>query len=180
MHAEGPVFIVGVNGSGITMLADSLGKHPDLFMFPRETRVLPYLAQQFFDGELASLAQRRSLAEALVRSKAFYRSNGDRMVDLDTVDLAACHDFPSAVGAGSRSRVGRYGAGRNPSNWAVHRGRPWGAVGTLKFPMRRCRAPRKAGCSVSASLSTCLTPRQSCSRPCVTWTTPPARLLRDG
>lgn len=26
-----PVFIVGMNGSGTTMLADSLGKHPDLY-----------------------------------------------------------------------------------------------------------------------------------------------------
>ena len=38
-----PVFIVGMNGSGTTMLADSLGKHPDLYMFPNEAKVLPFL-----------------------------------------------------------------------------------------------------------------------------------------
>ncbi|MDP1558113.1 MAG: hypothetical protein Q8K59_01495 [Nitrosomonas sp.] len=34
-----PVFIVGMNGSGTTMLADSLGKYPDLYMFPLEAKV---------------------------------------------------------------------------------------------------------------------------------------------
>jgi hypothetical protein len=38
-----PVFIVGMNGSGTTMLADSLGKHPEIYVFRGETRLLPYL-----------------------------------------------------------------------------------------------------------------------------------------
>lgn len=42
----GPVFVVGMNGSGTTMLVDSLGHHPDLYGFPRETRVLPSLLQE--------------------------------------------------------------------------------------------------------------------------------------
>jgi len=36
-----PVFIVGMNGSGTTMLLDCLGRHPMLYGFPRETRTLP-------------------------------------------------------------------------------------------------------------------------------------------
>jgi hypothetical protein len=39
----GPVFIVGMNGSGTTMLLDCLDSHPNLFGFQRETRLLPYL-----------------------------------------------------------------------------------------------------------------------------------------
>ena len=38
-----PVFIVGMNGSGTTMLLDSLGNHPDLYAYPRETRLIPNL-----------------------------------------------------------------------------------------------------------------------------------------
>ncbi len=38
-----PVFIVGMNGSGTTMLLDSLGRHPSLYAFPRETRLIPHL-----------------------------------------------------------------------------------------------------------------------------------------
>ena len=99
MQANGPVFVVGVNGSGTTMLADAMGKHPDLYMFPRETRVLPYLAQQFPDDALASLTHRRALAVELARSKGFYRSNGDRLLDLEAVDLTACHGFSGTVGS---------------------------------------------------------------------------------
>jgi len=39
----GPVFVVGMNGSGTTMLLDCLGRHPQLYAFPRETRLIPWL-----------------------------------------------------------------------------------------------------------------------------------------
>jgi hypothetical protein len=42
--SDGPVFLVGMNGSGTTMLRDSLCRHPDLYGFLRETRLLPRLA----------------------------------------------------------------------------------------------------------------------------------------
>jgi len=38
-----PVFIVGMNGSGTTMLLDSLSRHSALYGFPRETRLIPHL-----------------------------------------------------------------------------------------------------------------------------------------
>ncbi len=37
-----PIFVVGMNGSGTTMLLDCLDSHPNLFGFPYETRLLPY------------------------------------------------------------------------------------------------------------------------------------------
>jgi hypothetical protein len=42
--ADFPVFVIGMNGSGTSMLLDSLGRHPELYAFPRETRLIPYLA----------------------------------------------------------------------------------------------------------------------------------------
>jgi hypothetical protein len=38
-----PVFVVGMNGSGTTVLLDSLGRHHELYAFPRETRLIPHL-----------------------------------------------------------------------------------------------------------------------------------------
>jgi hypothetical protein len=73
-----PVFIVGVNGSGTTMLADALGRHPELFMLPTESRVLPYFAERYADALLASPQARRELAQALGGSRAFRRSNPNR------------------------------------------------------------------------------------------------------
>ena len=37
--SEGPIFVVGMNGSGTTMLADSLGQHPGLYVFPFESKL---------------------------------------------------------------------------------------------------------------------------------------------
>lgn len=39
--AREPVFIVGMNGSGTTMLLDCLDRHPAIYGFPIETKVLP-------------------------------------------------------------------------------------------------------------------------------------------
>ena len=36
-----PVFVVGMNGSGTTMLLDCLGRHPDLYAFPRKRGLSP-------------------------------------------------------------------------------------------------------------------------------------------
>lgn len=37
-----PIFIVGMNGSGTTMLLDCLDSHPCLYGFRRETKIIPY------------------------------------------------------------------------------------------------------------------------------------------
>lgn len=41
LNQSKPVFIVGMNGSGTTMLLDCLGRHPQLYGFQLETRVMP-------------------------------------------------------------------------------------------------------------------------------------------
>ena len=51
-HSD-PVFIVGMNGSGTTMLLDCLGRHPLLYGFPLETRVMPnFLSSGAQQGDL--------------------------------------------------------------------------------------------------------------------------------
>ncbi|MGH8494923.1 MAG: sulfotransferase [Gammaproteobacteria bacterium] len=41
-----PVFVVGMNGSGTSMMLDSLGRHPELYALPDETHMMPYIISQ--------------------------------------------------------------------------------------------------------------------------------------
>ena len=50
-----PIFIVGMNGSGTTMLLDCLDNHPDIFGFDRETKIIPYFIQSA--GKYGDLSQ---------------------------------------------------------------------------------------------------------------------------
>lgn len=84
-----PVFIVGVNGSGTTMLADSLGFHPQLYMFPFEVRLLPYLIKKARAGlDLGQFQGRRRIANELCASKPFWHANGRKPLVLDDAELA--------------------------------------------------------------------------------------------
>jgi len=83
-----PVFVIGMNGSGTTMLADSLGHHPDLYMFPLESKVLPYyLLHQGSFGDLNTLDARRQLALALTKSRAYIQANDETRVGLSDEQL---------------------------------------------------------------------------------------------
>ena len=93
------IFVIGINGSGTTMLAEALGRHPELYMFPQETRVLPYLVHRYPDSILHDLSARRALADALGRSRAFWRCNGNQPLVLSDEVLAALNDFSSVVDA---------------------------------------------------------------------------------
>jgi hypothetical protein len=113
--ATGPVFVVGMNGSGTTMLAESLGRHPRLYMFPYEVRLLPYvLARPGRWGDLDRLPARRRLADFLGASKPFWQANGKaalRVPDeaLAVPGLAATVDavfLHMAQNAGKKSRWG--------------------------------------------------------------------------
>ena len=49
----GPVFVVGMNGSGTTMMLDCLNGHSRLFGFRRETLIIPhYIARAARSGDL--------------------------------------------------------------------------------------------------------------------------------
>jgi len=78
-----PVFVVGMNGSGTTMLLDCLGRHPALYAFPKETRLIPYLmARQDSYGDLAVDANFRALWEDVRNLAVFREVNGHVPVPL--------------------------------------------------------------------------------------------------
>lgn len=80
----GPVFVVGMNGSGTTMLADCLNHHPELYIFPLETRVIPHFISKLASfGDLSELPSRRNLAQALGKCRAYWEVNGRNQVVLD-------------------------------------------------------------------------------------------------
>lgn len=41
-HDAGPIFLVGMNGSGTTMMADCLNNHPMIFVPRYESKIIPY------------------------------------------------------------------------------------------------------------------------------------------
>jgi hypothetical protein len=72
-----PVFVVGMNGSGTTMLLDCLGRHPELYAFPRETRLIPFLmARVSTYGDLNVDENFQRLWDE-VRSLAVFRETND-------------------------------------------------------------------------------------------------------
>lgn len=83
VHAP-PVFIVGMNGSGTTMLADSLNNHSDLYIFPMEARVLPFFLSNLhrYDN-LNSIDACRRLARDIGKTRPFWQANGKNSVIID-------------------------------------------------------------------------------------------------
>ena len=85
---NGPVFILGMNGSGTTMLADCLSNHPDLYIFPRETRVLPYFFSKIESyGDLSELSVRRKLADDIGKIDPFRIVNKHKPLTLEDNEL---------------------------------------------------------------------------------------------
>jgi hypothetical protein len=108
-----PIFIVGMNGSGTTMLADSLGRHPDLYMFPRESRVLPYfIANVGRYGDLSSHANLRELADEIGRAKPYWQTNNKSPLILDDSELAGCDSIGDVVDRIYRHLAARAGKSR--------------------------------------------------------------------
>ena len=78
-----PVFIVGMNGSGTTMLLDSLGHHPDLYSFPKETRLIPSLVAKYGNADdLHHDAAFRALWQSVLSLPAFEQVNGNQKMSL--------------------------------------------------------------------------------------------------
>lgn len=72
-----PIFIVGMNGSGTTMLLDSLGRHPQLYGFTRETRLIPDLLERDW-GDLNDDENFRKLWDTVRNIPAFGAMNNDQ------------------------------------------------------------------------------------------------------
>jgi hypothetical protein len=88
LRCPDPVFVVGMNGSGTTMLADSLGRHPSLYMFRLEAKVLPHFLAESARTPLDSFAARRRMADAIGATKAVWQANGRRPLVLRDEQLA--------------------------------------------------------------------------------------------
>lgn len=83
-----PIFVVGMNGSGTTMLADCLGRHPHIYSMPQESKVLPYYLQRYgHEGMLDTLEARRRLADRIGREKTYWQSNGKQHITLQNSEL---------------------------------------------------------------------------------------------
>lgn len=78
-----PVFVVGMNGSGTTVLLDCLGRHPLLYAFPHETRLIPWLMAKLPSyGNLADDANFRRLWDDVQRLPVFCLANGGEPLPL--------------------------------------------------------------------------------------------------
>ena len=80
---KGPVFVVGMNGSGTTMILDHLGQHPRLYAYPVETYVLPHFLQtQSRFGDLSHDSNFRRLWDEMRSSYVFRWRNRGEPVEL--------------------------------------------------------------------------------------------------
>jgi hypothetical protein len=78
-----PVFIVGMNGSGTTMLLDHMGEHPRLFGYRLETQFLPgYLINAGKYGDLNDDTNFRRLWDDMRSEFAIQRANRRMPLDL--------------------------------------------------------------------------------------------------
>lgn len=78
-----PLFVVGMNGSGTTMMLDHLGHHPELFAYPLETYILPYFLQtEHKYGDLQSDANFLRLWNDIRSSYVFRSRNAGRSMAL--------------------------------------------------------------------------------------------------
>ena len=101
-----PVFVVGMNGSGTTMLLDCLGRHPALYAFPRETRLIPYLIAR--EGRPMATSTSTTNFRRLwddVRNLAVFQA------DRTAVSRCRCRrnwrDYPRTLGADTRRECSR-------------------------------------------------------------------------
>lgn len=135
--SDAPIFIVGMNGSGTTMLADSLRRHPDLYVLPIESKVLPYfIAGRDRFGDLARLQNRRLLADEIGRAMPYWYANGKKALVLDDEELASCRsigDVLSRIYEHLAAREGkRRWADKSPMN-VQHIGAIADALPTSRF-----------------------------------------------
>src|SRR5262245_11274798 len=96
--SRAPVFIVGMNGSGTTMLADSLRRHPDLYVLSKEPKVLPYfISEPGKSGDPSRPENRRRLADDIGRAMPYWHANGNKRLVLSDAELANCRSFGEVV-----------------------------------------------------------------------------------
>lgn len=108
-----PVFIFGMNGSGTTMLLDSIGRHPELYAFPHETRLIPYLYAHREDfGDLSDDRNFLRLWNRIRRLQVFQFANAGAEVPLPENWATYPRDLAGVLDAVFRHFAGREGKSR--------------------------------------------------------------------
>ena len=79
----GPIFVVGMNGSGTTMMLDHLNSHSKIYGFREETRVLPHFMHNVGRyGDLDIDENFKRLWEDMRKAFPFWHANDDTPVPL--------------------------------------------------------------------------------------------------
>jgi len=126
-----------MNGSGTTMLADSLRRHPQLYVLPIESKVLPYfIAKLGRFGDMAQCQNRRRLADHIGRAMPFWHANGKKPLVIDDEELASCDSLGDVLSRIYEHLANREGkprwADKSPMN-VQHIGAIAGHLPTSKF-----------------------------------------------
>lgn len=120
------VFVVGMNGSGTTMLLDHLGNHSSIFGFPDETKSLPYFILNGSKyGDLADERCFRRLREDMARAIGKAGPDAARQLDWSTVERSAAGVFDAIMNRLAESRGKRVWCEKTPMH--VHHIRLLGA-----------------------------------------------------
>ena len=78
-----PIFIVGMNGSGTTMLADCLNHHPLIYFHSIESKIIPFYYYNI--GKFGDLNNKRNFGRLLrefSNNSAFWICNNRRTVEI--------------------------------------------------------------------------------------------------
>jgi hypothetical protein len=109
-----PVFIVGMNGSGTTMLLDHMGEHPQLFGYRLETQFLPgYLINAGKYGDLDDDTNLRRLWDDMRSEFAIRKVN--RRMPLDLPD--DWRDTPRSVAGVFDAMMLEFAAREGKTRW---------------------------------------------------------------
>jgi len=93
----GPIFIVGMNGSGTTMLLDHLNHHSQLYGFKEESRILPYYLNKASKyGDLCEDQHFLALWEDMRQAFPFWKLNQKAPIPLPD-NWQAMDRSPAAV-----------------------------------------------------------------------------------
>jgi hypothetical protein len=120
------VFVVGMNGSGTTMLLDHLGNHSSIFGFPDETKSLPYfILNSRRYGNLADELNFRRLRDEVVNAIGKAGIDAALQLDWSTVDRSAAGVFDAIMKKLAKSHGKRVWCEKTPMH--VHHMRLLGA-----------------------------------------------------
>lgn len=111
---DNPVFVVGMNGSGTSMLTECLGRHPELYAFPGETRMIPhFIKEQARFGDLNEDGNFRAFWDYINQSVPDFRVfNNQRPPDLPDDWQSHPRSLAGIIDAIFRGFAAQYGKSR--------------------------------------------------------------------